>query len=206
MKKVLLLVLVGFSIQAAFAQQDSAFTQVTKFYDVNINRIGTEYSREYATLKTNDDKALLTFQYKQVMKQVDSMRNQAYIIALIQTKNSEQIAKLNKSLPAVVYNTGARGLKPATFPGGSKNLRKQLTHLIDFRDLNRNATLFSSQLSMVIEEDGSVSNVNATGTNLSFNRELEIATYLLPQKFAPAKFKGKAVRSEFGFPYTVQLD
>jgi len=58
----------------------------------------------------------------------------------------------------------------------------------------------------VVEPDGSVSSVRADGTNPIFNRQAEIAVYMLPEKFSPALVNGKPVRYNFSIPLAMKFE
>ena len=61
-------------------------------------------------------------------------------------------------------------------------------------------------IQFVVEKDGSISSVKAEGDNFSFNRQAEIALYLLPEKFEPAFINGTAVRYRFRLPVAMDFE
>ena len=65
----------------------------------------------------------------------------------------------------------------------------------------------NTTLKFVVEKDGSISEITAEGETPSFNKQAEIALYLLPDKFQkPGTVNGNAVRYVFRMPIRMRLE
>ena len=64
----------------------------------------------------------------------------------------------------------------------------------------------STNLSFIIEPDGTMSNVLAEGENQSFNKEMErVVKEDIKDKWIPAEIKGKKVRSYYKMPIRMRI-
>ncbi|WP_407481904.1 energy transducer TonB [Elizabethkingia meningoseptica] len=66
--------------------------------------------------------------------------------------------------------------------------------------------VMKATLSFIVEKDGSLSDVKASGPNYDFNREAERTIKSIKGKWIPAKVSGVPVRSRFRFPITVTIN
>ena len=58
----------------------------------------------------------------------------------------------------------------------------------------------------IVEKDGTISEVKATGPNADFNREAIKTIKSVKGKWVPAKLNGENVRSYFKFPISMQFE
>lgn len=91
--------------------------------------------------------------------------------------------------------------KPAEYKGGINEFRDKFQEAFDAAKVQANGDL-STQISFVINTDGSISDVSATGSNGSFNAEAVRAAEIASSgnNWNPGIFKGQPVRSRFRFP------
>lgn len=92
----------------------------------------------------------------------------------------------------------------AEFPGGINLLRKKFADNFDASPMEGEGE-FKTDIRFIVEADGSISQVNAIGSNANFNREAEITIKALRMKFTPAKVNGIPVRSRFRFPVSMNF-
>ena len=93
------------------------------------------------------------------------------------------------------------------FPNGLNSLRDKVANLFYSDCLAVDEKEISTMLSFVVAEDGSISEVRASGDNANLNKQAEIALYLLPEKFTkPATMNGNAVKYSFQMPLVVKFD
>jgi len=65
----------------------------------------------------------------------------------------------------------------------------------------------STNLSFIIERDGTMSNILAEGENESFNKEMErVVKEDIKDKWIPAEIKGKKVRSYYKMPIRMRIE
>ena len=142
------------------------------------------------------------------MVKLDSIQNTAFIGTLIKVKNREDLEKITvKNLPELHLNPKKEDLnKEAQYPGGFETLRKQVADLFYTDSVLPDQKLLKTNVVFVVERDGSIGNVHAEGENFTFNRQAEIAMYLLPEKFSPAIINGTAVRYRFRLPLSMNFD
>ena len=65
----------------------------------------------------------------------------------------------------------------------------------------------NTTVSFVVDENGSITDIKAEGENISFNKQAEIAMYLISEKFTkPALQKGNAVKYAFRMPLSIKFE
>lgn len=118
--------------------------------------------------------------------------------------------------PSTGTRTGTAEVKPVTnevyesvdqaaeFPGGTNSFRTKFQNSFDSGNLEGEGTL-KTEITFVVEKDGSITQVKATGPNADFNREAEATVKGIRTKWTPGKVNGQPVRSRFRFPVTMNF-
>ncbi|SIT97234.1 protein TonB [Epilithonimonas bovis DSM 19482] len=118
--------------------------------------------------------------------------------------------------PSTGTRTGTAEVKPVTnevyesvdqaaeFPGGTNSFRTKFQNNFDAGNLEGEGTL-KTEITFVVEKDGSITQVKATGPNADFNREAEATVKGIRTKWTPGKVNGQPVRSRFRFPVTMNF-
>ena len=95
----------------------------------------------------------------------------------------------------------------AEFIGGINKFRNDVGNRVSDNQDNINADgTVSTTVTFVVEKDGSITQVHATGSNSSFNKEAEKAVQNVRGKWKPGKLNGVPVRSRFRFPLTMKFE
>ena len=92
----------------------------------------------------------------------------------------------------------------AEYPGGINSFRNKFQNNFDSGSLEGEGTL-KTEVTFVVEKDGSLTQVKASGSNSDFNREAEATVKGLRTKWTPGKVNGQPVRSRFRFPVTMNF-
>lgn len=193
------LVLVCGSVKV-FSQQNEEFRQAKEYYDYQRFMITSEFQKKLVAAKDWEEKRALRFDMAEFLSKLDSVRNVGYLGALIKVKNREILSPLPDSTqPVAATKSNVTGNQSAQYPGGIGLLREQLADLFYF-PATVSDTPLQTQISFVVEKDGTMTNVTAAGDHMIFNRQAEIAAYLLPHRFIPAVENGQYVRSHFTVP------
>lgn len=90
--------------------------------------------------------------------------------------------------------------------GGLSGFRQKFQENFDSSAMNGDEGTLKSEVTFVVERDGSITQVKATGSNSDFNREAERAVKAVRAKWSPAKINGQAVRSRFRLPVTMTFE
>lgn len=118
--------------------------------------------------------------------------------------------------PSTGTRTGTAEVKPVTnevyefvdqaaeFPGGTNSFRTKFQNNFDSGNLEGEGSL-KTEITFVVEKDGSITQVKATGSNADFNREAEATVKGIRTKWTPGKVNGQPVRSRFRFPVTMNF-
>lgn len=91
------------------------------------------------------------------------------------------------------------------YPTGINGLRSEIAQNFNTYAVSGNGTI-RTEISFVIEKDGSISNVKAFGKNESFNKQAEISLYLTQFQWKPATIVGQPVRYRFKLPLTLNFE
>ena len=92
--------------------------------------------------------------------------------------------------------------KAATFPAGMTAFRQLIAENFNVKKVKRKGQI-KCELTFIVERDGSITNIKATGENASFNKEAVNALSKVKEKWIPAEINEEKVRSRFKVPLTV---
>lgn len=95
--------------------------------------------------------------------------------------------------------------KPAEFSGGIIAFRKKFAK--NFKEKNViSKGIEKCELTFVIERDGTLTDIKASGTNESFNNEAVQAVSKIKNKWSPATIAGQKVRFRYRLPLTMSFE
>ncbi len=185
------------------AQQNHEFQVVQKYFDSQKNMIFSAFQSE-VNQSTNLDRKELYRQLEQLISKVDSLENEAYILALVKVKINEDLSLVLSDL----HQDGGIGLEKdpqgkltlPLYPGGMDKFRQELIDLFYYSGKLGSDSELQTQLSFVVNNKGVITKVNAKGDNPFFNRQALIATYRMRQFFLPAQFNQVPVAYEYQIP------
>lgn len=207
-KKLLyfLFVLSWFFLQA---QQNQEFKITKDYFDYQRFMLNNEFKKKFDSETNYEEKRSIKENFSEFMLKLDSIQNTAFIATLIKVKNREDLDRIASRKTTIDHaeNPQKQMLnEQATYPGGFETLRKQVADLFYSDSVLPDQKLLKTNVVFVVEKDGSISSVRAEGDNFTFNRQAEIALYLLPEKFSPAVVNGTAVRYRFRLPLAMNFE
>ncbi|AZI23571.1 energy transducer TonB [Chryseobacterium taklimakanense] len=94
----------------------------------------------------------------------------------------------------------------ADFPGGLNSFRTKVADNFDSGAMEGGEGTLRTEITFVVERDGSLTQVKATGPNADFNREAERTVKSIRNKWTPAKINGQPVRYRFRLPLTMNFE
>lgn len=94
----------------------------------------------------------------------------------------------------------------ADFPGGINSFRTKVSDNFDSGAMEGGEGTLRTEITFVVERDGSLTQVKATGPNADFNREAERTVKSIRNKWTPAKINGQPVRYRFRLPLTMNFE
>lgn len=89
--------------------------------------------------------------------------------------------------------------------GGLNGFRNKFQENFDNESMEGEGSV-KTEITFIVERDGTISNVKATGSNSTFNKEAERAIKAIKGKWNPGKVNGEPVRSRFRFPVTMMFE
>ena len=92
----------------------------------------------------------------------------------------------------------------AQLPGGMDAFRNEFMKTFDSSKLKNNGT-FSTVITFIVDENGILSQVLATGKNDTLNTEAVRTVKKMKNKWTPGMVDGKPVKSRFKFPLTMNI-
>lgn len=95
--------------------------------------------------------------------------------------------------------------KEAVFSKGNAEFQRLIAENFRLKKIKAN-TLITSEIKFIVEKDGTLSNITATGDNESFNKEAIRAVTKIKEKWIPATINGKVVRERFKVPLTINFE
>ncbi len=94
----------------------------------------------------------------------------------------------------------------AEFPGGINSFRTKVNNNFDTSVMDGDGGTVKTEITFVVERDGSITDVKASGSNRTFNDEAIRTVKSIKNKWTPAKINGQSVRYRFRLPLTMQLE
>ena len=94
----------------------------------------------------------------------------------------------------------------AEFPGGINSFRSKVNSSFDTSVMYGDEGTVKTEVTFVVERDGSITDVKANGSNKDFNAEAIRTVKSIKNKWAPAKINGQSVRYRFRMPLTMQFE
>ena len=192
-----------------FGQQNKEFKEVKNFYDYQRYMLNNEFKKRFDKEVSNEQKITVKNDFQEFMLKLDSIQNNALVNALVRVKIREDLDHLylkNSNKTQTPSPKKSDLSSDAQYPGGFELMRKQLINSFYSDAILANEKTLKTSLVFVVEKDGSISSVKADGDNFTFNRQAEIALYLLPEKFSPAYVRGTAVRYRFCLPLAMNFE
>ena len=196
-------------VSLLFGQQNEEFKEVTSFYNYQRFMLNKEFKKRFDSEPINANKLTVRNDFQEFMVKLDSIQNSALLNALVKVKIREDLSRLfikDENHWSTANANKSELTKDAIYPGGFEMMRQQITNVFYTDAVLTEQKIMRTNLIFVVEKDGSISSVKADGENFTFNRQAEIALYLLPQKFSPALIKGTAVRYRFRLPLAMNFE
>ena len=94
----------------------------------------------------------------------------------------------------------------AEFPGGINAFRNKFQNSFDGSAMNGDEGAVKTEITFVVERDGSITDVKANGKNSDFNSEAVRTIKSIKNKWTPAKINGQSVRYRFRFPVSMNFE
>lgn len=94
----------------------------------------------------------------------------------------------------------------AKFSGGIDAFRSRVVQNFSTDDFEGRGEVLKTMVTFIVEKDGNISAVKATGKDPVFNAEAEKTIKKIKGKWTPAQFNGQSVRSYFKFPISMQFE
>jgi len=94
----------------------------------------------------------------------------------------------------------------AEYPGGINAFRSKVSSNFDTSVMDGDEGTVKGEVTFVVERDGSITDVKATGSNKTFNQEAVRTVQSIKTKWTPAKVNGQNVRYRYRLPLTMQFE
>jgi len=94
----------------------------------------------------------------------------------------------------------------AEFPGGINSFRSKVQNSFDTSAMSGDEGVVKTEITFVVERDGTITDVKANGSNRDFNAEAIRTVKSIRNKWTPAKINGQTVRYRFRLPLTMQFE
>ncbi len=92
------------------------------------------------------------------------------------------------------------------FPGGIGAFRNKVSGSFNASSMKGDEGTVKTEVTFVVERDGSITDVKTDGKNLDFNSETIRTIKSIKNKWTPAKINGKSVRYRFRLPLTMNFE
>lgn len=184
------------------SQQTEGLRLIKEKYAPEFDNIISRYKDiTNVKLSKKELKALQLLKEKE-LNALEFKRNDEYLAELDKIKSNPPVIQFD---PKSIQPLDEKGEVSAMYPTGINGFRQEVTDKFCAGNINAKGKI-STQVTMIIERDGSVINVKAEGTNDDFNRQAELAVYLTEYRWKPARINGYPVRYRFRIPLNLNFD
>lgn len=133
-------------------------------------------------------------------------------------KGEKQTAYVPQAVPAPPKAAAVESKAPSTtevyesvdqeaeFPGSLNSFRNKIAENFDNSAMEGGEGTLKTTVTFIVERDGSISDVKATGSNSDFNSEAVRTVKSIRTKWVPAKINGQPVRQRFRLPLTMNFE
>lgn len=161
-----------------------------KYKNINTKKLS---KKELEELSLKREKEINTLEFK---------RNEEYLSEFLKMKSGTYIVNIdNKKIVPI----DEKGEVSAAYPQGINAFRKEIVDNFYAGTIDTKGNI-RTELIFVIERDGSIVDVKATGPNGEFNKQAELAVYLTKHKWQPARINGYSVRYRLRVPLNLNFD
>ena len=176
----LILVSLCLMFKISFSQQNPEFKEVKKHFDSQRTMLISEFKKKFDQERDSSTKKYIHKVLSEFMVKLDSVQNTAFVGALIRVKNREDLSAIRTK---TFYDNLPSSYSNIPYPGGVNAIHQEINRnfYIGFVDMPEGP--LKTEVSFVIDSDGSIADVQAKGEYGPLNRQLEIAMYLLAKKF-----------------------
>ena len=94
----------------------------------------------------------------------------------------------------------------AEFPGGINTFRKKVETSFDGTVMDGDEGVLKTEITFVVEKDGTITDVKASGSNKAFNEEAIRTVKSIKNKWSSAKINGQSVRYRYRLPLSMQFE
>jgi protein TonB len=94
----------------------------------------------------------------------------------------------------------------AEFPGGINAFRSKVQSSFDSSAMDGDEGTVKTEITFVVERDGSITDVKASGSSKTFNDEAIRTVKSIKNKWTAAKINGQSVRYRFRMPLTMNFE
>lgn len=94
----------------------------------------------------------------------------------------------------------------AEFPGSLNSFRNKIAENFDNSAMEGGEGTLKTTVAFIVERDGTISDVKASGSNSDFNSEAVRTVKSIRTKWVPAKINGQPVRQRFRLPLTMNFE
>lgn len=121
-------------------------------------------------------------------------------------KKTLEIKKETRHISPDDQNVFTEVDQTAEFPGGVGSFRSKISSNFDGSAMNGDEGTVRAELTFVVEKDGSITDIKASGGNTGFNNEAVRVISSINTRWTPAKINGQAVRYRFRLPLTMNFE
>jgi hypothetical protein len=189
-----------FALNFYFSQQTEGLRIIKAKYDIQIQNIENSYADALTKALSRKRVNKITLIKDKEINALKFQRNNEYL---------EELAKINAAYTS--SHSGSKidkNIENATapkHPNGSDFFKKEMSDNF-FADAIKGTNRVECRVYFIIEKDGSITSVKASGSNEQFNRQAELCVLLTQEKWKPATRNGQPERAFMNVPLALNFD
>lgn len=201
-KKTGLLIFFGYHV-FAFSQQTSQLRLIKEKFDKKIEINDQKCKLDKEKNPAPEVISMINQLCRQTKSSIDARRNKENLAELerIKLEGTGNVIDADK----LITIPNVEGEVSPEYEGGINGFRNEVMANFDTDRFSGDKTL-KCEVAFIVERDGSISSVNATGSDKNFNMQSELAVYLTKNKFSIPRLNGVPVRYRMRLPLTLSFE
>lgn len=188
-----------FTLTFYFSQQTEGLRLIKAKYDAKIQNIVNNYTDAFTKASSRRQSKITSIKDKEISS-LKFQRNNEYLEELTKIKAAYVPSLSGSEIDKKIENNTS-----PKHPKGSDFFKKEMTDNF-YADAIQGKNRVECKVYFIIEKDGSITSVKASGDNEQFNRQAELSVLLTQEKWEPAIRNGQPERAFMSVPLVLNFD
>lgn len=185
-----------------YSQQTEGLRVIREKYAPEFENIEVKYKNIPTKRLSKKELQELSQKKDQEIFDLEFKRNEEYLIELANIQSNKSVINFD---PKTVQPLDEKGEVTAEYPSGINGFKKEVIDNFYAGTIDAKGNI-RTELVFIIERDGTIVDVKASGENENFNKQAELAIYLTTGKWQGARVDGLPTRYRMRLPLNLNFN